>query len=193
VPAGNRIHAGERRGPGQQFVSGYLGHGLVDSFINGDSTTGTLTSPTFTISQPYINFLIGGGDRVYVPGGVLYGTAPPGPVFDDFSSGSGWGAGWSATGDFANAGPTAERLPGQSDPQALDTCVASCDPAEGTIVFPAFTIDSDYIDFLIAGGDHPMDQPNPTAINLLINGRVAAAATGKNSGEMDWTSWNVAQ
>jgi fructan beta-fructosidase len=176
--------------PGQQNVSGYLGHGLVNSFINADSTTGTLTSPAFTISQPYINFLVGGGDHPYVPGGVLYGTAPPGPVFDDFSSG--WGAGWSATGGFANAGPTAENLPGQIDPRALDTCVATCDPAEGTITSPAFTIGSDYIDFLIAGGDHPMDQPNPTAINLLVNGNVVATATGKNSGEMDWTSWNVA-
>jgi levanase len=126
-----------------------------------------------------------------VPGGVLYGTAPAGPVFDDFSSG--WGAGWTATGDFANAGPTAESLPGQIDPRALDTCVISCDPAEGTITSAAFTIDSDYIDFLIAGGDHPMDQPNPTAVNLLINGAVVATATGKNSGDMDWTSWNVAR
>ncbi|HEU5429794.1 MAG TPA: GH32 C-terminal domain-containing protein [Actinocrinis sp.] len=176
---------------GQQTVTGYLGHGLVNSFINGDSTTGTLTSPSFTVSQPYINFLVGGGDHAYVPGGVPYGTAPPGPVFDDFSSG--WGSGWSATGDFANAGPTAESLPGQIDPRALDTCVVSCDPAEGTITSPAFTVNSNYIDFLIAGGDHPMDQPNPTAINLLINGGVVATATGKNSGEMDWTSWNVAQ
>ncbi len=178
--------------PGQQAVIGYLGHGLANSFLGGDAATGTLTSPTFTVSKPYVNFLIGGGDHPYVPGGVLYGTAPPGTVFANFE-GSTWGSGWTATGDFANAGPTKERLPGQIDSQALDTCVATCDPAEGTITSPTFTINSNYIDFLIAGGDHPMSQPNPTTVNLLINGQVVDTATGNNSGDMDWVSWDVSK
>lgn len=37
--------------PGQMTVSGYQGHGLVDSFNGGDSATGTLTSPRFTITR----------------------------------------------------------------------------------------------------------------------------------------------
>ena len=48
--------------PGQQTVSGYAGTRLVNTFLNGDSTTGTLTSPPFTISRPLISFLIGGGN-----------------------------------------------------------------------------------------------------------------------------------
>lgn len=47
--------------PGQMAVTGYLGHGLVNSFYKGDDTTGTLTSSTFLITRKYINFLIGGG------------------------------------------------------------------------------------------------------------------------------------
>jgi fructan beta-fructosidase len=47
--------------PGQMAVSGYLGHGLVNSFYGGDAATGTLTSPEFKIQRHYINFLIGGG------------------------------------------------------------------------------------------------------------------------------------
>src|SRR5262245_49511037 len=47
--------------PNQMPVTGYLGHGLVNSFTGGDAATGTLTSPEFTIQRPYINFLIGGG------------------------------------------------------------------------------------------------------------------------------------
>ncbi|ODQ71402.1 hypothetical protein LIPSTDRAFT_55516 [Lipomyces starkeyi NRRL Y-11557] len=48
---------------GQQTVTGYAGSQLlVNTFLSGDSTTGTLTSPAFTISLPYINFLIGGGN-----------------------------------------------------------------------------------------------------------------------------------
>jgi beta-fructofuranosidase/levanase len=49
--------------PGQQAVSGFQGRRLVNSFIDGDGPTGTLTSPAFTISQRYLNFLIGGGDH----------------------------------------------------------------------------------------------------------------------------------
>jgi sucrose-6-phosphate hydrolase SacC (GH32 family) len=42
-------------------VSGYRGHGLVNSFYKGDQSIGTLDSPPFTIARRYINFLIGGG------------------------------------------------------------------------------------------------------------------------------------
>ena len=47
--------------PNQMQVSGFEGRGLVNSYHGGDNTTGTLTSPAFTISRRYINFLIGGG------------------------------------------------------------------------------------------------------------------------------------
>jgi sucrose-6-phosphate hydrolase SacC (GH32 family) len=47
--------------PGQQIVSGYLGRGLVNSFLDGDKSTGTLNSPEFTIERPFINLLVGGG------------------------------------------------------------------------------------------------------------------------------------
>jgi len=47
--------------PNQMPVTGYLGHGLVNSFYGGDAATGTLTSPEFKIERRYINFLIGGG------------------------------------------------------------------------------------------------------------------------------------
>src|SRR5262245_4501334 len=47
--------------PNQMPVSGYLGKGLVNSYLGGDAATGTLTSPEFKIERTYINFLIGGG------------------------------------------------------------------------------------------------------------------------------------
>ncbi len=46
---------------GQMHVSGFKGKGLVNSFLRGDRSTGTLTSPEFTIERPWLNFLIGGG------------------------------------------------------------------------------------------------------------------------------------
>lgn len=47
--------------PGQQQVAGFQGQRLVNSFFDGDRTTGTLTSPTFRIERRFIAFLIGGG------------------------------------------------------------------------------------------------------------------------------------
>lgn len=46
---------------GQQPVLGFRGERLVNTFRNGDASTGTLTSPEFTIAADYLNFLIGGG------------------------------------------------------------------------------------------------------------------------------------
>ncbi len=47
--------------PGQMPLSGFLGKGLVNSYHQGDPSTGTLTSPPFPLRKPYLRFLIGGG------------------------------------------------------------------------------------------------------------------------------------
>lgn len=47
--------------PRQQMVDGFKGDGLVNSYLNQDQSTGTLTSPSFSIELDYINFLLGGG------------------------------------------------------------------------------------------------------------------------------------
>jgi fructan beta-fructosidase len=47
--------------PNQMAVSGFLGKGLVNSYAGGDGTTGTLTSPEFTVERKFLSFLIGGG------------------------------------------------------------------------------------------------------------------------------------
>jgi hypothetical protein len=47
--------------PDQKPVTGFLGHGLVNSKLGGDQSTGRLTSPDFTIHRKFITFLIGGG------------------------------------------------------------------------------------------------------------------------------------
>jgi len=49
--------------PSQQAVSGFRGKGLVNTYLGKDGPQGVLTSPTFTIGRPFINFLIGGGDH----------------------------------------------------------------------------------------------------------------------------------
>lgn len=47
--------------PNQQQVSGFLGHGLVNTYLNGDDTQGRLISKPFQIKRRFIRFLVGGG------------------------------------------------------------------------------------------------------------------------------------
>ena len=60
---GNAFGPGPARGalPGQMPVDGFKGKGLVNTFYQGDGSTGTLTSPEFKIDRKFIAFLIGGG------------------------------------------------------------------------------------------------------------------------------------
>jgi sucrose-6-phosphate hydrolase SacC (GH32 family) len=60
---GEAFGTGPARGtlPDQMPVSGFLGEGLVNSYLRGDDTEGTLTSPEFTVRRKRINFLVGGG------------------------------------------------------------------------------------------------------------------------------------
>jgi len=60
---GEAFGPGPARGTltGQMHVDGFQGKGLVNSFFQGDGTTGTLTSPEFSVERTFIAFLIGGG------------------------------------------------------------------------------------------------------------------------------------
>ena len=60
---GNAFGKGPARGtlPEQAPVTGFRGQGLVNTYLNGDKTTGTLTSPEFGLNHRYLSFLIGGG------------------------------------------------------------------------------------------------------------------------------------
>jgi hypothetical protein len=49
--------------PNQRPVTGFIGRGLVNTYLGGDGTTGTATSPAFKIERDHLNFLIGGGEH----------------------------------------------------------------------------------------------------------------------------------
>ncbi len=173
--------------PDQQDVSGYQGRYLVDSFAGGDASTGTLTSAPFTVRGKRLNFLVGGGDSPAVPGAVPAGTVPEGTVLADFA-GPTYGTGWTATGAFVGAGPTQESLPNQIGSSVLDTFTPAGDTGTGTIASPTFTITKPYVDLQIAGGDHPWGQPHPTAVNLVVGGKVVQSVTGDGTGTLRWAS-----
>jgi levanase len=56
----------------QQQVTRFAGKQLVNTYINGDASTGTITSPSFTVSNRYVNLLVGGGNH---PWGTPNATA----------------------------------------------------------------------------------------------------------------------
>lgn len=60
---GTAFGMGPARGtlPNQMHVEGFRGQGLVSSFVGGDTSVGSLTSPEFLVERKFIAFLIGGG------------------------------------------------------------------------------------------------------------------------------------
>ncbi len=176
--------------PGQQTVSGFQGNGLVNSFLDFDSSQGTLTSPPFPIGRDYVNFLVGGGAHAHDPAGGD-GTPPPGDVLADFE-GPDYGS-WTATGDFAGTTPH-RGGDGRVGEQIVDTFFGNPnngDPNTGSIVSPEFTINRDFLDFEIAGGNHPEPGPGQTAVNLVVDGAIVRTATGSDSGTLNWRAWDV--
>jgi len=49
--------------PNQNAVSGFVGKGLVNSYLGGDDTTGRMRSREFTVERGFIRFLVGGGSH----------------------------------------------------------------------------------------------------------------------------------
>ena len=198
---GNAFGSGPAAGniPPQGGVSGYLGNGLANSFHDEDRGTGTLTSPSFTITQPYLNFLVGGGNHPHDPT-TVDAPPPPGTVLADFE-GDTYGPGWTATGTFEGTRPPAgtigdqQPVSGYEGSQLVNTFIDH-DNGTGHITSPEFTISTDYINFLVGGGNHPYpgDATNPpTSVNLIVDGQVVRTSTGQDGEALNWTNWNVSE
>ncbi len=65
--------------------------------------------------------------------------------------------------------------------------------ATGSLDSPEFTINKDYINFLIAGGSNLYDAANATSAMLVINGEIVRQASGENNQNLDWVSWDVSE
>ncbi|MFI9213709.1 GH32 C-terminal domain-containing protein [Streptomyces sp. NPDC053253] len=157
--------------PGQNPVSGHTGTGLVNTFLNGDATTGTLTSPEFTITAKHLNLLVGGGNH---PSGADAPTAVR-LIVDGKTVRSATGAdseslNWVSwdLGDLA--GRTArievvDQNTGGWGHILLDQVMLSDTPAR--------------------------PRSTETTVNLLIDGKVVHSATGADSGTLDWDSFDL--
>jgi sucrose-6-phosphate hydrolase SacC (GH32 family) len=115
---------------------------------------------------------------------------PAGLVFADFG-GPDYG-GWAATGNAFGQRPARGTLPGQGQVQGyrgegLVNSFLGGDAAQGTLTSPEFTIESNQINFLIGGGNHP----GQLGMSLLVGDREVRTATGRNDETLDWQSWDV--
>jgi sucrose-6-phosphate hydrolase SacC (GH32 family) len=111
---------------------------------------------------------------------------PKGKVLTDFE-GTNY-ADWKTTGTAFGIGPShpsggVDGLLGGG----LADSFGKADSDQGTLTSPEFKIDADHVSFLIGGGDHP----GKAGINLLIDGKLVRSATGNNSSQLQWKSWDV--
>jgi hypothetical protein len=64
--------------------------------------------------------------------------------------------------------------------------------ATGSVDSPEFEINTKYINFLIGGGANAFDSLNPTAVVLVVDGKVVRQSHGKNEQDkIVWTTWDV--
>ncbi|MBK8429318.1 MAG: hypothetical protein IPL27_26700 [Lewinellaceae bacterium] len=115
---------------------------------------------------------------------------PNGAISDDFQDGN--YAGWTVAGNAFGSAPAMGALPNQQAVAGylgnrLIHSFLGGDAPQGKLTSATFTIDSQYVGFLIGGGNHP----NGTFIRLKINGQTIAQSTGSNAETLKWDSWNV--
>lgn len=178
----------------QSPVTGFLGDGLVNGFLDGDWPVGTIESPAFTIDSDYINFLVGGGRHPHVPGTRLDNDPPAGETLFDFEGDENLGdAGWELTGDFVpERNPSTaggEYYLGEGRVNTWEGGPAGDDNV-GTMTSPEFAIDDDYLSFLIGGGRRT---DGSLQVELLVDGRVVRSQTGPEAGALNWHSWDVGE
>ncbi|WP_406054278.1 GH32 C-terminal domain-containing protein [Streptomyces sp. NBC_01077] len=157
--------------PGQHEVSGHEGGGLVNTFLGGDATTGTLTSPEFTVTAKHLNFLIGGGNH---PSGSDAPTAVR-LVVDGRTVRSATGTdSESLTWVSWDLGDLAGRT---AHIEVVDENTGGW----GHIL----------LDQVMLSDTPARPRSTETAVNLLIDGKIVQSRTGADSGSLDWTSFDL--
>ncbi|HUU90689.1 MAG TPA: 2,6-beta-D-fructofuranosidase, partial [Phycisphaerae bacterium] len=117
-------------------------------------------------------------------------------LITDFE-GKTYGEGWKVEGTAFGNAPAKGKLGGQMqvtgfEGKGLVNSFLGGDDPTGRLTSPEFTIERDYITFLIGGGGHK----GKTCMNLLIDGKVVLTATGINtqaggSEFLNWENWDV--
>lgn len=99
---------------------------------------------------------------------------------------------WMAQGDAFGTGPANGTLPNQMpvsgfEGKRLANSYSGGDLATGSLTSHDFKIAGPFLSFLIGGGNHP----DRVGMELLIDGKQVRAATGRDSEQLEWDSWDV--
>ena len=113
-------------------------------------------------------------------------------VEEDFESGT--YDGWSLEGNAFGSEPAEGTLPNQMGVsgflgQRLVNTFRGGDSAKGTATSAAFELQRSHVAFLIGGGAH-VDR---TCVELWVGGKRVRSATGSESEELTWASWDVSE
>ncbi len=116
--------------------------------------------------------------------------ARPPTVFADFE-GQNYGD-WKVEGEAFGSRPATGTLEKQQDVsgfagKGLVNTFLGGDVPHGKLTSPEFTIERDWISFLVGGGSHK----NQTCMNLLVDGKVVRTITGKDNERLEPANWNV--
>lgn len=108
------------------------------------------------------------------------------------------------TGDFVylDGGEWAEAFEGRQGERAFASFGNAFDEDEGNFFLgwgatgrlssPEFSIGSNFINFLIGGGDNQYNEAYATAVVLRVDGEVVRQASGSNvENSLEWVSWDV--
>jgi len=181
--------------PNQMQVSGFEGRGLVNSYYQGDRTTGTLTSPPFKIERPYLNFLLGGGMH---PGKTCINLLVDGQPARTATGPNDKPGGterldWHSWDVGEMIGKSAvieivDQATGGWGHINIDHIVQS-DRRSGVVeTIRDLAIDRDYLSFCFAPG-----QGGRTQIRLQVDGKPVRQAVGQGRPQPSRLSWDVSQ
>ncbi|MBT3201266.1 MAG: glycoside hydrolase family 32 protein [Phycisphaerales bacterium] len=117
-------------------------------------------------------------------------------VIADFE-GKTYPEGWKVEGTAFGKAPASGKFGNQQavsgfEGKGLVNTFIKRDTPTGKLTSTEFTIERDYIKFLIGGGHHP----GKTCMNLLIDGKIVHTATGPNVDDggnefLNWENWDV--
>lgn len=100
--------------------------------------------------------------------------------------------GWKLEGAAFGPGPAKGTLPDQNPVsgfigKGMVNSFYKGDGTTGKLTSPEFTIERDFINFKIGGGN----QAGKECINLIVGGKVVRTSTGLNDERLMWDTWNV--
>ncbi len=120
--------------------------------------------------------------------------ANPATIFEDWVGGT--YDQWTVSGTAFGTRPAkkgeifhSEAVQNESGQYMANSFLGGKDDAQGRLTSKPFAMARPYINVLLGGGNHP----GTACINLLVDGKVARTATGRDSETLRWETWNVAE